>query len=123
MMEEDLRGRLRLVLPGVPVEWGWSVQGTPAPRVVLTLVSDQPDYTHDGPTGYRQTQVQVDIYAPTYGAAKDAARKIEAHLSGLRAGLILGAFKVGSRDFPPDLGAGETLARISEDYMIHHNQE
>jgi hypothetical protein len=123
MMEEDLRGRLRLAVPGVPVDWGWSAQAVATSRVVLNLISDVPDYTHDGPTGYKQSRVQIDIYGPTYGAAKDAARKIEAHLSGLRAGLILGAFKVGSRDFPPDLGAGETLARISEDYMIHHNQE
>jgi hypothetical protein len=123
MMEEDLRGRLRLAVPGLPVDWGWTAQGKPSPRIVLSMVSDVPNVTHDGPSGYRQSRVQIDIYATTYAAAKDASRRIETDLSGLRAGLILGAFKAGSRDFPPDLGAGETLARISEDYMIHHNQE
>lgn len=122
-MEEDLRGRLKLVVPGVPVDWGWTAQGVPVPRVVLTMVSDVPDMTHDGPSGYRQSRVQIDVYGASYGAAKDVARKIEAALSGLRAGVILGAFKTGGRDFPPDLGAGEVLARISEDYMIHHSQE
>lgn len=122
-MEEDLRGRLQLALPGTPVDWGWNAQGKGTPRVVLTVVSDLPNMTHDGPSGYVQTRVQVDIFAAGYAAAKKAARAIETELSGLRAGLILGAFKVGGRDFPPDLGAGETLARISEDYMIHHNQE
>lgn len=122
-MQEDLRGRLKLAVPGVPVDWGWNAQGAAVPRIVLTMVSDVPAYTHAGPSGYSQSRVQIDIYGMTYSAAKDAARKIETDLSGLRAGLILGAFKVGGRDFPPDLGAGETLARISEDYMIHHNQE
>lgn len=123
MMEEDLRGRLALALPGVPVDWGWNPQGAGVPRVVLTMVSDVPNVTHDGPSGYRQSRVQIDVFAGDYARAKDITRKIETDLSGLRAGLILGAFKLGSRDFPPDLGAGETLARISEDYMIHHNQE
>lgn len=123
MMEEDLRGRLQLAVPGLPVDWGWNAQGAGTPRVVLTMVSDVPNYTHDGPSGYVQSRVQIDVMAEDYATAKATARVIEADLSGLRAGLILGAFKTGSRDFPPDLGAGETLARISEDYMIHHTQE
>ena len=122
-MEQDLRQRLQLALPGVPVEWGWSGQGQTAPRVVLQTVSRMPTYTHQGPALYEQTRVQIDIYGTTYKQAKDARKLLDTALSGLRAGLILGAFKDGQRDYSPDIGAGETLARISVDYMIHHNQE
>jgi hypothetical protein len=123
MMEQDLRTRLMLALPGIPVEWGWSGQGSSTPRVVLQMVSEVTSYTYSGPLGYIQNRVQIDIYAPTHKAVKEAEVLVDTALSGLRAGLILGAFKDGRRDSPPDLGAGETLARISIDYMIHHNQE
>jgi len=122
-MEEDLRSRLMLALPSVPVDWGWSGQGGATPRVVLQIISDMTDYTHAGPSGYVQNRVQIDVYATGYKVAKDKVALIDAALSGLRAGLILGAFKAGRRDFPPDISAGETLARISIDYMIHHIEE
>lgn len=121
-MLEQLRATLTAALPGVPVEWGWNGQGQASPRVVLTLVGDLANYTHDGPSGYVQNRVQIDVYAATYGQAKTTIRSIDAVLSGLRAGLILGAFRVGRRDYPPETGA-ETLARVSVDYMIHHNEE
>lgn len=121
-MLEQLRATLQTALPGVPVDWGWNGQGQAAPRVVLTLVSDLADYTQDGPSGYVQNRVQVDVYAGTYSAAQALYREIDGTLSGLRAGLILGAFRVGRRDFPPETGS-ETLARVSIDYMIHHNEE
>lgn len=122
-MEQDLRARLTLALPGVPVEWGWSGQGAGAPRVVLQLISEVTNYTQDGPSGYVQSRVQIDVYSLTYKQGCEVVGYIDSALSGLRAGLILGAFKAGRRDSPPDLGAGETLARISVDYMIHHNKE
>ena len=123
MMEQDLRSRLKLALPGVPVDWGWSGQGGGTPRVVLQIISDMTNYTQAGPSGYVQNRVQIDVYATTFKAAKDQVALIDTALSGLRAGLILGAFKAGRRDFAPDISAGETLARISIDYMIHHNKE
>lgn len=123
MMEEFLRARLKLALPGVPVDWTWSAQGGVTPRVVLQTISGLPTYTYSGPSGYVQTRVQIDVYAATFSAAQVTLRLLDTALSGLRAGSILGAFKDGRRDYPPDLEAGETLGRISVDYIIHHNQE
>jgi hypothetical protein len=45
-----------------------------------------------------------------------------AALSGWVAPPISGAFEIGERDLPPDTGAGELLARISLDFMIHHKE-
>jgi hypothetical protein len=127
MMQEQLRATLKAALPGVPVDWVWSDQGAAVPRVVLQIISEQVSYTHAGPSGYVANRVQIDIYAPTYRDAKTVADTVNDTLSGLRAGLILGAFRKGRRDYPPDMNGmaagSETLARISVDYMIHHNEE
>ena len=122
MMQSQLRATLKAALPGVPVDWGWNGQGQAGLRLVLTLVSEVPNYTMDGPSGCVQNRVQIDVVAPDYAAAQAAVANVHDVLSGLRAGLILGAFRVGRRDNPPEVG-GETLARISVDYMIHHNEE
>jgi hypothetical protein len=122
-METQLRALLRAALPGVPVDWGWSAQAAVAPRVVLQIVSGVDDYTQGGPSGLAQTRVQMDVYGATFAAVLGSAALIDAALSGLRAGLILGAFKAGRRSLPPEMGAGETLARLSIDYMIHHITE
>lgn len=121
-MQEQLRATLIAALPGVPVDWAWNGQGQAAPRLVLTMVSDLANYTHDGPSGYVQNRVQIDVYAATYAEAQGLVAAINDALSGLRAGMILGAFRAGRRDYPPETGA-DTLARVSVDYMIHHNEE
>lgn len=122
-MEAELRALLQAALPGVVVDWGWNDQGAVAPRVVLQRASRLTDYTQDGPSGLQSTRVQIDIYAATMGVVVAKELLLDAALSGYRGGVILGAFNAGGRSLPPDTGAGETLARLSIDYMIHHKQE
>ena len=122
-MELQLRAMLQAALPGVVVDWGWSAQGAVAPRVVLQVISGITDYTQDGASGLESTRVQMDVYGASMAVVLGKAALIDAALSGFRGGVILGAFKAGRRSLPPDFGAGETLARLSIDYMIHHKQE
>lgn len=121
-MKQQLRVHLSTALTPVPVDWGWNSQGEAAPRVVLGVVSGDTDYDQGGPSGYRRNRVQVDCYAMTYGAAEALVVQVRAALSGWHSGAISGAFEIGERDMPPDTGAGEVLARISLDYMIHHKE-
>ena len=98
-MDEALRARLRSEVPGVPVDWGMSMQGINPPRIVLTRVSGGADYTSEGPSGYSVARVQVDCYGASVGAAKTLARSVKAAISGWRnATTILGVFLDAERD-------------------------
>ena len=121
-MKEQLRAHLLAALAPVPVDWGWNPQGEAAPRVVLSVASGDTDYAHGGPSGYRRNRVQVDCYAVSYAPATALVRAVRAALSGLVLPPIIGAFEIGERDLPPDTGAGEVLARVSLDFMIHHKE-
>lgn len=121
-MREAVRAHLAGAVAPVPVDWGWNAQGVAGSRIVLAVISGKTDTAHDGPSGYRRHRVQVDCYATSYGAAVLLSRDVRAALSGWQAGAISGCFEVGERDLPPDTGAGEVLARVSLDYMIHHQE-
>lgn len=67
-MEIALRARLLAdagvsALAGTRVDWGVRPQGTTAPCIVLTTVSDTRSQHMAGFDGYRTTRVQLDCYA------------------------------------------------------------
>lgn len=112
-------------LVGQRINWTVTPQASADPRVVLTVVSDVPEYADDGEAGLAETRVQVDVYAATYKAATDIARLVFARLSAV-------SDTIGGVDFqdiemvnssssfetPPD---GVNLYRVRQDYMIWHN--
>lgn len=122
-MEERLRARLREAIPQTAIDWGMSAQGASTPRIVLSVVSGGQTVTQDGPVGLRARRVQADCYAPTYGAAKALARRAIACLGGWTDGPVAGCFLDAERDIDPDRGAGETLFRVSLDFMIHAEED
>jgi hypothetical protein len=120
MMDETLRTILMTALGATPVDWGMSAQGITPPRVVLWRISGAPDYTNSGPSGLEEARVQMDCYAISVGGAKLLARQVKTALSGLRQGIIKGAFLDAERDLPPDTDGGSLLARVSLDFNIHY---
>lgn len=122
-MQEDLGAAVQAAVgPGVAVEWGWSLQGSALPRVVMITVSGGDGIAHDGPTGLTERRVQVDVFAETYKEARDLADAIRRALHGIRTGALCGVFLAGVRDGQPDTPAGETLARISLDLRVHYQE-
>lgn len=121
-MDELLRERLRTQIAGVPIDWGLTAQGMSPPRVVMYRISGGDDYVAAGRTGYSRTRVQIDCYAESVGAAKLLGRQVKAALSGYRGGEILGAFLQSERDLTPDTEGAGTLARVSLDFFIHHQE-
>lgn len=121
-MDTALRARLLAQIADTPVDWLMNAQAATLPRVVLQQVSGLPVYDLDGPTGLERSRVQVDCYAATVAAAKALARAVDAALSGWHAGDIRGVFRDSMRDLPTDTGSGETAARVSLDYIIHHQE-
>lgn len=121
-MDVFLRATLKAAIPDVPVDWGMTAQGITPPRIVLYRVSGGPDYTMTGPSGLARARVQADCYDLTVGGAKGLADQVRAALSGLRSGVIAGAFLDQVRDLPPETAGAELLARVSLDFIIHYQE-
>ncbi len=121
-MDELLRARLKATVAAVPVDWGMTAQGAPAPRIVLYRISGGDDYVTTGRTGYSRTRVQVDCYAAGQGPAKLLARQVKASLSGWRSGAILGVFLDNERDLQPDIDGAAVLGRVVLDFFVHHQE-
>lgn len=121
-MQESFRAACKAALPGVAIDWGWNLQGVRGVRVTLNMASGSDGVAHDGATGLIQRRVQVDLFAPTFKAARDAADALRLALHGARPAPIVGIFLAGYRDLPPDTTAGETLARISLDFFVHYQE-
>ena len=105
------------------INWSRRVQGEALPAIVLHRIGGAPDYHHAGASGLVVSRVQVDCWAKSYGAAKAAARAVEAALTAqtftqgaIRFDVILIADERDSTfDEPP-----QTLFRTSLDLMVHH---
>lgn len=121
-MDEYLRSLIRAAVPHAAVDWGWSAQGASLPRIVLYRVSGGPDYTMSGPSGLAEARVQVDCFAGTMRDAKMIGRAVRSALSGLRSGVISGAFLDQERDLPPDTDGAGMVARVSLDFNIHYQE-
>jgi len=117
-MEEALRGLLRHI---APVHWGMAPQGSIRPFVVLRVVSVQRGHSSDGVMGPRETRVQADVYAETYGATKAIARRMIAETDGRRTAEFRAVFVVSEQDLPgADAEGNQTQFRTSIDFIIHH---
>lgn len=123
-MEEQLRSLL-LADPSITaitshINWGAHPQGEAFPGAVLYVISDNEEYTLQGPDGLSAIRVQIDCYALTYGAAKQLSRAIRAKLSGYSGGQFQGVFLAGLRD-GREGGTNEADRpfRVSMDFMVH----
>jgi hypothetical protein len=137
-MEEALVAHLLadVVLAALVVDritWAVRPQGSTLPALVLTRIDGLPDYTMAGPSGLVSSRIQVDSWAQTYAAAKDAARAAEAALSGIDVEIgdgnspatvttLRGGFKQGERDDFEKSAGGVELYRVSQDFIIWNGQ-
>lgn len=122
-MEEELRTLIAgLAGPGTTVDWAARPRGAALPGVVLTLVSDVSGHTHSGPDGLSEARVQVDVYAPTFAAAKRLARALRAGLDGHSDGVMGAVFFAMARDTVEE---GETpdqrVYRSMLDFTVWHS--
>ena len=100
------------------INWGEHPQGETVPYVVLSLASDGEGVTMQGPDGLRQSRVQVDCYAPSFGQAAIMRETIKAALHGYRGGRFRGVFHDGARYFR-EADEAAPLHRMSLDFLIH----
>lgn len=126
-MEEEFRAILLeasgvTALCGDRINWGGHPQGQPGPYIVLWVVSDFEGHTLEGPDGMSAGRVQVDVYAGTYGQAKQLARAVRGVLDGYSDGGFQGVFLAGNRD-TREGGTNdvERPFRVSLDFITIYN--
>lgn len=99
-----MQAELAALIAGLGYATAWDAlpQGSAAPRVVLTLISETDRLTLDGREERLTGRVQVDVYAASSKAATTAAEAIRAALSGHAGTLIQHAQQIGGRSMPVD---------------------
>ena len=113
-------GAVTAHVPAARINWGAHPQGAGSPYIMLTVISDSEGLHMQGPDGLSQARVQVDIYAPTYGDAKSAARAVRALLHGHRAGSFRLIEFAGSRDNREGgTNEAERLHRVGMDFIVN----
>jgi hypothetical protein len=129
MMEESLIALL-LADPGVAavagdrVHWLRRPQGEATPALVLSRVGGGHAFTYGGRDDLVEARVQIDAWAERLADVKALARAVNALLSGYRAtsGSIRSAFLNAERDGLQDADPFGTLARVSLDFTIWHQE-
>lgn len=130
-MEEALRAILAsdagvAALVSSRVYWGLAPQSVTGDFLALYVVSGNRDYHMGGASGLRETRVQVDCWASSYGAAKTIARAVESAISGFSGSqsgkAFRGAFINSERDDnESDTADTASRYRTSLDLIIWHD--
>lgn len=111
---------------GDRVHWSMAPQNAARPYVILQLISDQPDQTFQGRTGFESSRLQIDAYAEKELVAKtilDCAIVALERARGAFSGRTLqGAILQNRRALPASGAAGaQPLFRRSADLIILHS--
>lgn len=128
-MEENLIALMLSHAPitallGQKIRPGRADQADSPPFAVVQVIDSNRSYTLAGASGIVAARVQIDVYADTYNGAKQAARLIEARLSGYRDQFFQGIFLTDQRDLPAaDAGAVTTKFRTSIDITVHYGDK
>lgn len=103
--------------------WGQVPQGTALPYVRMQVISDARPEHLKGYDEARQTRVQCDVFASTYGAARQLSEKIITAIAvpGETGGIHFGRIKAeGPRDLGEDVDGLGYVHRASLDLLAEH---
>lgn len=111
---------------GDRVHWTMAPQNSARPYLILQLISDQPDQSYQGRTGFEASRLQIDAYTETELTAKailDFAVVALERARGTFSGHTLqGAILKSRRPLPASGAAGAPpLFRRSADVIILHS--
>jgi hypothetical protein len=132
MIENAIRQRLLqvptvTVLVGDRVTHGVADQGERRSRIVLTLLDASPEYTFDGPAGFRTSTIQIACLAQTYKAAHDlaeAARTAVDCYSGTIAGVQIEHVEIeGIEDIDSEPLDGQAVPTFGKRLTVWTMQE
>ena len=110
-------------LVGTRIYWVKVPQGAALPYVRLQTISDVRPQNLGAYDSARQTRIQADCFAVTYGAARGLAEKIIAAVAAPATvgGVQFGRIKAeGPRDLGEDTDSGSFIHRASLDLLAEH---
>lgn len=123
-MQTALRSRLTGGAAGTRVYWNIVPQTATLPYMRLQTISDPRPQHLDGYDSARETRVQCDCFAATYGAARAMAEAVITATDGpfTQSGIVFGRVKAeGPRDLGEDTAAGY-VHRASLDLLVWHRE-
>ena len=124
-MQTALRAKLvTATAAGTRIYWNIVSQSAALPYIRLQTISDPRPQHLDGYDSARETRVQCDCFAATYGAARAMAEAVIAATDGpfTQSGIVFGRVKAeGPRDLGEDTAAGY-VHRASVDLLVWHRE-
>lgn len=123
-LQTALRSRIVTAAGHSRVYWTLAPQGAVRPYVRMQTVSDPRPEHLKGYDGSRVTRVQVDVFADSYGAARDLAESIIAAVAqpATVGGINFGRTKAeGPRDLGEDVEGVGYVHRLSMDLLTEHS--
>lgn len=125
----DMRAalRARLIAAGTgaagQVSWVDRPQGTALPAITLQTISGDRPQTYDGLQGWRETRVQADVWATSYGAANAIRDEIVAAAAVVE---TVNGIRFDRTDFENERDGLEQLAtglvyRAGIDLLVRHS--
>lgn len=115
-----------VALIGSNLTWALRPQGDDPPGIVLTTVSNIPQYSDSGEAGLASSRVQIDCWGVNYLQAKQVAREVKALLSGVsfdQDGIeFQGSFTEDEQDSFEEGVGGDNLNRVRLDFNLWYSQ-
>ena len=113
-------------LVGESIHYVKAPQDVVSPYVVITKITSDPKYTHDGAVNLCESVIQISIFATTYNSAKLIAAQVKSTLnaySGTMGGdsgvIVNSCFHENEVDLYEE---GLELYNLACDYRIWHNE-
>lgn len=101
----------------------WRDQNDRDPGVVITAISETPEYALDLGDAFNRSRMQVDCFAESFELVRDLAAAVRAALHGYSG--TAGSYSIDSITFENSSSLGEQdgdriIRRISSDFLITH---
>lgn len=107
------------------IAWGLNDQANAVPRIVLTKVSDVPEYHTSGQSNLGAARVQIDCYATTALGALRVARAVKQSVPKRqfsKSGIDFSITQLNERQSVEAESPTSRLHRVSIDFQVWHTE-
>jgi len=113
-------------LVGEKIHYVKAPQDVVPPYIVLTKITSNPTYSHDGAVNLCESVIQISIFATTYNSVKLIAAQVKNVLNaysgtmgGVSGVIVNSCFHENEIDLYEE---GQELYHLAEEYRLWHNE-